>query len=60
MTSNSDDSRVGYKRPPMHSRFKPGQSGNPKGRPRPSRSFEAEFLEELTRAHPRARGRPRN
>jgi hypothetical protein len=23
---------VGYKRPPRHSRFKPGQSGNPKGR----------------------------
>jgi Family of unknown function (DUF5681) len=27
------DYRVGYKRPPVHSRFKPGQSGNPKGRP---------------------------
>jgi hypothetical protein len=25
--------KVGYKRPPIHSRFKPGQSGNPKGRP---------------------------
>lgn len=25
---------VGYKRPPKASRFKPGQSGNPKGRPR--------------------------
>ena len=25
--------KVGYKRPPEHSRFKPGQSGNPKGRP---------------------------
>lgn len=24
---------VGYARPPEHSRFKPGQSGNPKGRP---------------------------
>jgi Family of unknown function (DUF5681) len=24
---------VGYGRPPVHSRFKPGQSGNPKGRP---------------------------
>jgi hypothetical protein len=23
---------VGYGRPPMHSRFKPGQSGNPRGR----------------------------
>jgi hypothetical protein len=25
---------VGYGRPPVHSRFKPGQSGNPKGRPK--------------------------
>jgi hypothetical protein len=25
---------VGYKRPPRHTRFKKGQSGNPKGRPR--------------------------
>lgn len=24
---------VGYRRPPQHSRFKPGQSGNRKGRP---------------------------
>jgi hypothetical protein len=24
---------VGYQRPPKHSQFKPGQSGNPKGRP---------------------------
>jgi len=26
--------RVGYRRPPTHSRFKPGQSGNPRGRPK--------------------------
>lgn len=25
---------VGYKKPPRHTRFKPGQSGNPNGRPR--------------------------
>jgi hypothetical protein len=30
---------VGYKRPPKHTRFKPGQSGNPKGRPRGTRNF---------------------
>ena len=29
---------VGYKRPPRHSRFKPGQSGNPKGRRKKQRS----------------------
>jgi hypothetical protein len=27
------DDRVGYRRPPKHSQFKPGFSGNPKGRP---------------------------
>lgn len=26
--------RVGYRNPPEHTRFKKGQSGNPKGRPR--------------------------
>jgi hypothetical protein len=30
---------VGYGRPPVHSRFKKGQSGNPKGRPPGSGSF---------------------
>ena len=29
-----DDSPVGYKKPPVHSRFKEGQSGNPRGRPK--------------------------
>jgi hypothetical protein len=30
---------VGYGRPPVHSRFKPGQSGNPKGRAKQSRNM---------------------
>jgi len=30
--------RVGYGRPPRHTRFKPGQSGNPSGRRRGSRN----------------------
>lgn len=30
--------QVGYGRPPKHSQFKPGQSGNPKGRPKGSKS----------------------
>jgi hypothetical protein len=29
-----DVSDVGFRRPPRHSRFKPGTSGNPKGRPK--------------------------
>lgn len=28
-----DDYHVGYRRPPKHSQFKPGRSGNPRGRP---------------------------
>ncbi len=30
---------VGYKKPPIHSRFPPGQSGNPKGRPKGAKGF---------------------
>ena len=32
--SAADDHEVGYGRPPRHSRFAPGRSGNPRGRPR--------------------------
>ena len=31
-----DEERVGYKRPPKRTRFRKGQSGNPKGRPKGS------------------------
>ena len=30
---------VGYCKPPKHTRFKPGLSGNPRGRPRKSKNF---------------------
>ena len=30
---------IGYRRPPASGRFKPGKSGNPKGRPKGSRNF---------------------
>ena len=33
------DHKVGRGRPPKHTRFKAGQSGNPKGRPRGSRNI---------------------
>jgi hypothetical protein len=34
MTTNDDDAVVGYRRPPRHSQFQKGRSGNPHGRPR--------------------------
>jgi len=37
--SGNKDYKVGYRRPPEHSRFRPGQSGNPRGRPRQRRNF---------------------
>jgi Family of unknown function (DUF5681) len=33
------DYEVGYGKPPLHTRFKTGQSGNPRGRPRGSKSL---------------------
>lgn len=40
--------RVGYKRPPEHSRFKPGQSGNPAGRPKGTLNLETDLVQELS------------
>ena len=37
----SEDFDVGYKRPPKHTRFKPGQSGNKKGRPKTETNLTA-------------------
>jgi hypothetical protein len=36
--------RVGYKRPPLHTRFKPGRSGNPKGRPKGRLNLNTEVM----------------
>ena len=38
-----EDFKVGYKRPPMHSRFKPGVSGNPSGRRKGSPNLKTLF-----------------
>jgi hypothetical protein len=34
--------KVGYKRPPRHTRFQPGVSGNPRGRQKGVRDFAAD------------------
>src|SRR5271169_4027563 len=42
--------KVGYRRTPTASRFKPGQSGNPKGRPRGARNKRPALDEERLKA----------
>jgi Family of unknown function (DUF5681) len=50
-SSHSSDrgstSSVGYGRPPAHTRFKPGQSGNPKGRQKGQRNVHTVLDETL-------------
>ncbi len=41
------DDKTGYGNPPKHTRFKPGQSGNPKGRPKGTKNLETDLEEEL-------------
>jgi hypothetical protein len=38
---------VGYKKPPLGTRFKPSKSGNPKGRPKGARNFKSDLRDEL-------------
>jgi hypothetical protein len=43
------DYEVGYGRPPKETRFTPGKSGNPKGRPKRKRSLAADLRKEVER-----------
>lgn len=45
--ARDDDDEVGYCKPPKQTRFKPGQSGNPNGKPRGSRGLRTELRSEL-------------
>lgn len=40
--------KVGYGRPPKGGQFKPGQSGNPKGRPKGTRNFATDLISTLS------------
>lgn len=44
---NQKDYEVGYKRPPREHQFKPGQSGNPKGRPQKNKNFVEDVKGEM-------------
>ena len=48
-TSEEPAEKVGPGKPPRHTRFKPGQSGNPKGRPKGSKNFATILQQQLTK-----------
>jgi hypothetical protein len=43
-----DDEKVGYKRPPKATQFKPGKTGNARGRPKQSRKLDVDLVEMLS------------
>ena len=45
----SDDYEIGYRKPPRHTQFKPGTSGNRVGRPRRSKNIDTLFEQQLDR-----------
>jgi hypothetical protein len=50
--ADDKETAVGYKRPPPHTRFRPGHSGNPSGRPKRRPTFRAVLLVELAATMP--------
>jgi len=44
---NDSKYTVGYRKPPKHTQFKPGQPGNAKGRPRKSTTYADDLVTEL-------------
>jgi hypothetical protein len=46
---DAEDDKIGYGRPPQHSRFAKGRSGNPKGRPKGSPNVKTAIRKAIDR-----------
>ena len=57
--TDDPDSKVGYKRPPRHTQLRPGQSGNPSGRPKGTQNLATDLGEELAERIPIREGKRR-
>jgi hypothetical protein len=47
MRKRESSTRAGYGNPPIHTQFKPGQSGNPRGRPKGTLNFATDLKRTL-------------
>jgi hypothetical protein len=47
VSGDSSDYEVGYKKPPVHTRFQPGNRANRKGRAKGGRNLKSDLFEEL-------------
>jgi hypothetical protein len=56
MTEDLKADSVGYKHPPKEHQFRPGQSGNPAGKPKGARSFKSDLRDELNELVPITEG----